>query len=63
VTLAGAEDALQQKAILYDKAGDRHYDTVSAWIKSTRGSDPDASLLYLAAMMRAARTRASSSGG
>jgi putative ATPase len=51
VTLAQAEDALQRKAVLYDKAGDRHYDTVSAWIKSTRGSDPDASLLYLAAMI------------
>src|SRR5258706_1941721 len=51
VTLAQAEDALQRKAVLYDKAGDRHYDTVSAWIKSTRGSDPDASLLYLPAMI------------
>src|SRR3954454_14042579 len=51
VTLAHAEDALQRKAVLYDKAGDRHYDTISAWIKSTRGSDPDASLLYLATML------------
>jgi putative ATPase len=51
VTLADAEDALQRKAVLYDKAGDRHYDTISAWIKSTRGSDPEASLLYLAAMI------------
>jgi putative ATPase len=51
VTLAAAEDALQRKAVLYDKGGDRHYDTISAWIKSTRGSDPDASLLYLAAML------------
>src|SRR4051812_30191508 len=51
VTLAGAEDALQRKAVLYDKGGDRHYDLISAWIKSTRGSDPDASLLYLAAML------------
>ena len=51
VTLADAEDALQRKAVLYDKTGDRHYDTVSAWIKSTRGSDPEASLLYLAAMI------------
>jgi putative ATPase len=51
VTLAVAEDALQRKAVLYDKGGDRHYDTISAWIKSTRGSDPDASLLYLAAMI------------
>jgi putative ATPase len=51
VTLQMAEDALQRKAVLYDKAGDRHYDTISAWIKSTRGSDPEASLLYLAAMI------------
>jgi putative ATPase len=51
VTLRHAEDALQRKAVLYDKGGDRHYDLISAWIKSTRGSDPDASLLYLAAML------------
>jgi putative ATPase len=51
VTLARAEDALQRSAVLYDKGGDRHYDTISAWIKATRGSDPDASLLYLAAMI------------
>src|SRR4051812_22245687 len=51
VTLAVAEDALQRKAVLYDKGGDKHYDLISAWIKSTRGSDPDASLLYLAAMI------------
>src|SRR5215218_3296908 len=51
VTLHVAEDALQRSAILYDKGGDLHYDLVSAWIKSTRGSDPDASLLYLAAMI------------
>jgi putative ATPase len=51
VTLGDAEDALQRKAVLYDKAGDQHYDYISAWIKSTRGSDPDASLYYLAAMV------------
>jgi putative ATPase len=51
VTLAHAEDALQQKALLYDKQADRHYDTISAWIKATRGSDPDASLYYLAVML------------
>src|SRR3954454_5883829 len=51
VTLEEAEDAMQRKAVLYDKAGDQHYDFISAWIKSTRGSDPDASLYYLAAMM------------
>src|SRR6201999_4095502 len=39
------------KALRYDKAGDQHYDYISAWIKSTRGSDPDASLYYLAAML------------
>jgi putative ATPase len=51
VSLRHAEDALQRKAVLYDKGGDRHYDTISAWIKATRGSDPDASLLYLASML------------
>jgi putative ATPase len=51
VTLAHAEDALQQRALLYDRQADRHYDTISAWIKSTRGSDPDASLYYLAVML------------
>ena len=51
VTLRVAEDALQRSAILYDKGGDLHYDLISAWIKATRGSDPDASLLYLAAML------------
>jgi putative ATPase len=51
VSLRVAEDALQRSAILYDKGGDRHYDLISAWIKSTRGSDPDASLLYLAGML------------
>jgi putative ATPase len=51
ITLARAEDALQRRAVLYDKDGDRHYDLISAWIKATRGSDPDASLLYLAAML------------
>src|SRR4051812_32802824 len=51
ITLSHAEDALQRKALLYDKGGDRHYDTISAWIKSTRGSDPDASMLYLVEML------------
>jgi putative ATPase len=51
VGLARAEDALQLRAVLYDKAGDRHYDYASAWIKATRGSDPDASLYYLAVML------------
>jgi putative ATPase len=51
VTIARAEDALQRRAVLYDKDGDRHYDYISAWIKATRGSDPDASLYYLAVML------------
>jgi putative ATPase len=51
ITLDEAQDALQRKAVLYDKGGDQHYDFISAWIKSTRGSDPDASLYYLAAML------------
>jgi len=51
VTLEHAEDALQRRAVLYDKGGDQHYDYISAWIKATRGSDPDASLYYLAVML------------
>ncbi len=51
VTLGHAEDAMQRRAILYDRQADRHYDTISAWIKATRGSDPDASLYYLAVML------------
>ncbi|MSO40741.1 MAG: replication-associated recombination protein A [Solirubrobacterales bacterium] len=51
VGMAAIEDALQRKALLYDKGGDRHYDYISAWIKATRGSDVDASLYYLAVML------------
>jgi putative ATPase len=51
VDIARAQDALQRRALLYDKRGDRHYDYISAWIKATRGSDPDASLYYLAVML------------
>jgi putative ATPase len=51
VDLEAAEDALQRHAIRYDREGDQHYDTISAWIKATRGSDPDASLYYLAVML------------
>jgi putative ATPase len=51
VTLAQAQDALQRRALRYDKQADQHYDTISAWIKATRGSDPDASLYYLAVML------------
>jgi putative ATPase len=45
------EDALQRKALLYDREGDKHYDYISAWIKATRGSDVDASIYYLAVML------------
>ena len=51
VDLDIAEEALQRKALTYDREGDRHYDYISAWIKSTRASDPDASLYYLAVML------------
>jgi putative ATPase len=51
VDIATAEDALQRKALFYDREGDRHYDYISAWIKATRGSDADASLYYLAVML------------
>jgi putative ATPase len=51
VDVAAAEDALQRKAVDYDRQGDRHYDFISAWIKATRGSDVDASLYYLAVML------------
>ncbi len=48
ITLETAEDSVQRPAISYDKSGDQHYDVISAFIKSMRGSDPDASLYYLA---------------
>lgn len=48
-----AEEAMQQRAVYYDKKGDYHYDTISAFIKSMRGSDPDATLHYLARMLKA----------
>src|SRR6201995_5051089 len=51
VDVAAIEDALQRRAVDYDRQGDRHYDFISAWIKSTRGSDVDASLYYLAVML------------
>ncbi len=53
VTLEVAAEAVQQKALGYDRQGDNHYDTVSAWIKSMRGSDPDAALYWLARMIAA----------
>ncbi len=51
VTQDGAEQALQRKALRFDRAGDQHYDYISAWIKATRASDPDAALYYLAVML------------
>lgn len=53
VTLQIAEDAIQQRVLEYDKNGDSHYDTISAFIKSMRGSDPDAALYWLARMLSA----------
>jgi len=53
VTLKVAEEAMQQRAVYYDKKGDSHYDTISAFIKSMRGGDPDATLHYLARMLKA----------
>ena len=53
ISLKVAEEAIQRKAIFYDKKGDWHYDTISAFIKSMRGSDPDATLHYLARMIKA----------
>ncbi|OYD08857.1 AAA family ATPase [Paludifilum halophilum] len=53
ITVDVAEESIQRKVIRYDKSGDNHYDTISAFIKSMRGSDPDAALYYLAKMIRA----------
>ena len=53
IDLATAEDSIQQRAVLYDKDGDYHFDTISALIKSIRGSDPDAALYWLARMVNA----------
>ncbi len=53
VRLADVEQAVQSKAIIYDKAGEQHYNVISAFIKSVRGSDPDAALYYLARMFEA----------
>jgi putative ATPase len=53
VTRAVAEESIQQRAVLYDKEGDAHFDTISAFIKSVRGSDPDAALYWLAKMVYA----------
>ena len=53
IDLSVAEECIQKRAVRYDKDGDNHYDTVSAFIKSMRGSDPDAALYYLARMLTA----------
>ena len=53
ITLGIAEESIQRRAIQYDKGGDEHYDTISAFIKSVRGSDPDAALYWLAKMLAA----------
>src|SRR3954454_18650008 len=53
VTPADVEEALQHRTYLYDRQGDSHYDTISAFIKSLRGSDPDAALYWLARMVEA----------
>lgn len=53
ITLDVAQESIQRRAVLYDKDGDAHYDTISAFIKSVRGSDPDAALYWLAKMVYA----------
>ncbi len=53
ITLDVAQECIQKRVVRYDKAGDNHYDTISAFIKSMRGSDPDAAVYYLAKMLYA----------
>src|SRR5512141_2758127 len=53
IGLSDVREALQRRSLLYDRAGDQHYDTISAFIKSVRGSDPDAALYWLAKMLAA----------
>ena len=53
ITLDVAQESIQKRAVLYDRDGDAHYDTISAFIKSVRGSDPDAALYWLAKMLYA----------
>lgn len=53
ITLDVAQECIQRRAVKYDKTGDNHYDTISAFIKSMRGSDPDAAVYYLARMLYA----------
>ena len=58
ITLQVAQECIQRKAVRYDKTGDNHYDTISAFIKSMRGSDPDAAVYYLARMLYAGENAA-----
>ena len=58
ITLEAAQECIQKKAVRYDKSGDNHYDTISAFIKSMRGSDPDAAVYYLARMLYAGENAA-----
>lgn len=53
LTMEVASECIQKRIVRYDKTGDNHYDTISAFIKSMRGSDPDAAVYYLAKMLRA----------
>ncbi|MFR7424870.1 MAG: replication-associated recombination protein A, partial [Clostridium sp.] len=53
ITLDVAQECIQKRVVRYDKSGDNHYDTISAFIKSMRGSDPDAAVYYLARMLNA----------
>jgi len=53
ISMTAAEESIQRRVVLYDKEGDYHFDTISAFIKSIRGSDPDAALYWMALMVRA----------
>ena len=53
ITVEVAQECIQKRRVLYDKTGDNHYDTISAFVKSMRGSDPDAAVYYLARMLYA----------
>ncbi len=53
ISLEVAQESIQKRSVIYDKTDDAHYDTISAFIKSVRGSDPDAALYWLAKMLYA----------
>jgi putative ATPase len=57
ITQEAAEESIQRKVVLYDKEGDYHFDVISAFIKSIRGSDSDATLYWLAKMVRSGKTQ------